>query len=145
MLFILEFFFFLSLIDLWFFFFYLLRDFPCKIRCHCLFFPHTTLSFISSYWYHVLLEHVYWMDEIWVEIGVIIFWIFLNNFLFNLIKISRSNWKYIKDEFFLINLCWRVLKYLHVTFIYKLLGEHWCIHANLWFLFIVEKLLKRKI
>ena len=59
--------------------FYLLGDFPRKsgvivfLALILLFDLFLVLVII------LLLEHVCWKDEIWAEISVITFWIFLNN------------------------------------------------------------------
>ena len=59
-----------SVVGPWFFIF--LKGFHVKIWCHCLFLSFSTLWFIFSFWYHWLLGHIWWMEDIWAEISVII-------------------------------------------------------------------------
>ena len=91
-----------------FFIFYLLRDVPQNLMSLSFFF-----SFYSLIYFKLLISFVTWtcmlkgwnMSWNWCDY-------LLNNFLFNLIKISRSNWKYIKEDFFSYKFVLRSVKVL---------------------------------
>ena len=98
-----------SVISLWFFI--SSEVFHVKNPVFIVFFSHSTLWFIFCFWYHWLLGHTCWMEEIWSDLSMMIHWMSLIILLSLCLMISWSQLLWVEEMIVLLiyfEECWSI-------------------------------------